>query len=201
MGRAARARYPEAWDVSRPCIARETPSTPCCIRSSPNIWRPSWARWRRLATAWFTDVVNPSAPFDQTPEALTVLDQWLENIIANPELGVTRNKPALATDRCFDDSGAEIASGANVWDGILNGLAAGACTTRFPIYSTSRRVAGGPFEQSIFKCALQPVSAAIARGLYGVWTPTAAEQQVLERIFPEGVCDYSQPDAGRPAGW
>ena len=51
MGSAARARYPEGWDVSRPCIVRETPSTPCSIRSSPSIWRPSWARWRRPATA------------------------------------------------------------------------------------------------------------------------------------------------------
>src|SRR5262245_42180394 len=32
MGRAARARYPEAWDVSRPSIVRETPSTPCSTR-------------------------------------------------------------------------------------------------------------------------------------------------------------------------
>ena len=32
MGRARRTRYPEAWDVSCPCIARETPSTPCSIR-------------------------------------------------------------------------------------------------------------------------------------------------------------------------
>ncbi len=29
MGWAVRARYPEVWNVSRPCIARETPSTPC----------------------------------------------------------------------------------------------------------------------------------------------------------------------------
>ena len=51
MGRAARARYPEGWDASRPGIVRETPSTPCSIRWSPNTWRPSWARWRRPATA------------------------------------------------------------------------------------------------------------------------------------------------------
>ncbi|MBI1726531.1 MAG: transposase zinc-binding domain-containing protein, partial [Candidatus Rokubacteria bacterium] len=38
--------------MSRPCIARETPSTPCFIRSSPHTWRPSCARWRRPATAW-----------------------------------------------------------------------------------------------------------------------------------------------------
>ena len=62
-------------------------------------------------------------------------------------------------------------------------------------------MAGGPFQQSLFKCALQPVSDAIAAGLYGAWTPTAAEQTLLEGIFPGGVCDYSAPDAGLPPGW
>ena len=41
MGRAGRARYPEAWDVSRPCIGPVTPSTPCSIRSSPSCQRPA----------------------------------------------------------------------------------------------------------------------------------------------------------------
>jgi hypothetical protein len=50
MGRAGRARYPEAWGVSRPCIGPVTPSTPCSIRSSPSTWRPSCARGRRPAT-------------------------------------------------------------------------------------------------------------------------------------------------------
>ena len=50
MGRAARVRYPEAWDVSRPCIVRETPSTRCSTGSSPSTWRSSCARRRRPAT-------------------------------------------------------------------------------------------------------------------------------------------------------
>ena len=62
-------------------------------------------------------------------------------------------------------------------------------------------VAGGPFKGSIFKCALQPVSTAIARGLYGVWTPSPAEQAMLGQIFPDGVCDFGQPDVGLPPGW
>ena len=33
--------------MSRPWITRETPSTPCCIRSSPRTWRPSWRQWPR----------------------------------------------------------------------------------------------------------------------------------------------------------
>jgi Tannase-like family of unknown function (DUF6351) len=34
--------------------------------------------------------------------------------------------------------------------------------------------------------------------VYGSWTPTEAQVERLKEIFPTGVCDYSQPDAGRP---
>lgn len=146
---------------------------------------------------WFTD----KALFDQTPEALEVMDQWMLNILANPGKGVAGNKPPLATDRCFDETGAQIASGDGVWDGIIDTKPAGACTQRFKIYSTSRRVAGGPFEQSLFKCQLIPVSEAKARGFYGTWMPTEDQINALMKIFPQGVCDYTKPDAGLPPEW
>ena len=150
---------------------------------------------------WFTDVVNPNAIFDQTPEALEVMDEWMSNIRANPWNGVAANKPSLATDRCFDDKGVEIAHGPAVWDGIIDAKPAGACTQKFKIFSTSRRLAGGPFEQSIFKCQLMSVDDAVARGFYGAWTPAVADVAKLKAIFPTGVCDYSKPDVGLPAGW
>jgi hypothetical protein len=151
---------------------------------------------------WFTDVYPGGPEFDQTPEALEVMDEWMMNILNNPEAGVARNKPSRAVDRCFDASGNEIASGENVWDGILDDNSpAGACTEEFAIYSTSRIVAGGPFKGSIFKCQLMPVYEAIDIGLYGAWTPNLLQQLQLERIFPEGVCDFAQPDAGLPPGW
>ncbi len=150
---------------------------------------------------WFTDVVDPGARFDQTPEALEVIDEWMSNIRMNPSGGVAGNKPPRATDRCFDENGIEIASGPGVWDGIIDAKPAGACTQKFKTYSTPRRVAGGPFEQSIFKCQLMPVAEAIARGLYGVWTPSPVEAATLQAIFPAGVCDYTKPDLGLPPGW
>jgi hypothetical protein len=138
---------------------------------------------------WFTDA-RPARAFDQTPEALGVIDQWMANIRQHPRLGVVGNKPALATDRCFDTAGREIAAGPRVWDGILDGRASGACTARFPLFGTSRTVAGGPIEGGVFACERQSVSAAIARGLYGAWRPSAAEHARLQQIFPTGVCDY-----------
>lgn len=147
---------------------------------------------------WF---INGPGNVDITPYALDLIDQWMRNIAANPAAGVAANRPAEAVDRCFEADGTPIAAGAGVWDGILDSAPAGACTVRFPLYSTTRRVAGGPFEQSLFKCQLMPVSEGIARGIYGVWTPSAAEAALLQQIFPQGVCDYSRPDAGLPPGW
>jgi hypothetical protein len=149
---------------------------------------------------WFSAYTSGPRP-DKTAEALAVMDEWMLNIRAYPERGVVGNKPAGATDRCFDQAGNQIAAGPNVWDGILNQKPAGACTQQFKIYSTSRQVAGGPFKQSIFKCQLIPVSEAIARGFYGVWTPSPIQQAWLTRIFPNGVCDYTKPDVGLPPGW
>jgi hypothetical protein len=150
---------------------------------------------------WFTDTYVSSPRFDQTPEALEVMDEWMMNILANPFQGVTGNKPPRAVDRCFDVAGNQIAAGAHVWDGILNTNSDGACTPRFPIYGTSRIVAGGPFKGSIFKCQLKSVYQAINDGDYGVWTPIPTQKLMLEQIFPQGVCDFSKPDAGLPPGW
>jgi Tannase-like family of unknown function (DUF6351) len=146
---------------------------------------------------WFTDA-RPARQVDATPEALEVIDEWMANIRAHPEMGVAGNKPELATDRCFTTQGAEIARGADVWDGILDGGPAGVCTQQFPLHSTSRIVAGGPLRGGVYKCALQSVDDAIADGLYGSWTPSGAEVARLKQVFPTGVCDYSQADAGRP---
>jgi hypothetical protein len=146
---------------------------------------------------WFTDA-RPSRQTDPTPQALEVMDEWMANIRAHPSQGVAGNKPALATDRCFTTAGTEIASGAHVWDGILDNGPKGACAQEFPLHSTSRIVAGGPLRGGVYKCGLQSVEAAIAGGVYGSWTPSAAEVARLKEIFPTGVCDYSQPDVGRP---
>jgi len=146
---------------------------------------------------WFTDA-RPGVGFDQTPEALQVMDEWMQNIREHPELSVAENRPALAVDRCFTTFGVPIASGDHVWDGILNEKPAGDCTAVFPIHSTSRVVAGGPLTGSIYKCQLKSVAEAVADGTYGSWVPSPEEQQRLEAIFATGVCDYSLPDAGRP---
>jgi hypothetical protein len=146
---------------------------------------------------WFTDA-RPSRQSDQTPQALAVIDTWINRIRAHPERSVAENAPPQATDRCFTTEGEEIARGPQVWAGILDDEPDGPCTQRFPLHSTSRIVAGGPFRGGVYKCALQPVETAVARGVYGPWSPTPAQVDRLEEIFPSGVCDYPQGDVGRP---
>lgn len=157
---------------------------------------------------WFTDarptiLDDPEEPeprddFDQTWMALEVLHEWLMNIRANPQRSIGENRPAAAVDSCFNTQGELIAAGADVWDGILDDRALGVCTQQFPTYTTSRMVAGGPIEGSIFKCALKPVATALSDGTYGSWTPTPTQRDELNAIFPQGVCDYSRTDQGRP---
>jgi Tannase-like family of unknown function (DUF6351) len=139
---------------------------------------------------WFTDARPGALQFDQTPMALDVMDEWV----------LSGHKPARAVDSCFATNGSLIYSGADAWAGILDSQPAGACTQTFPLFSTSRIVAGGPIEGGVFKCALRPLATALADGTYAPWVPGAADVARLQQIFPTGVCDYSQRDQGRPPG-
>ena len=147
---------------------------------------------------WFTDTVPNTPKASQTLQALQVMSQWLDNIKANPKKSVAQNKPAAAVDACFDRFGAMMSSGSGVWDGILDNRSAGACTQAFPLYGTSRTVAGAPIQGGIYRCALKSVDDAVTDGTYGSWTPGATELAQLRQIFPSGVCDYSRPDQAAP---
>jgi hypothetical protein len=147
---------------------------------------------------WFTDARPAGPQFDHTPMALDVIDEWMGNIAANPDRSVAENKPAGAVDRCFATNGSPIASGDGVWAGVLDDGPAGACTQVFPLFETSRIVAGGPIEGGIFACERQPVERAAAQGLYAPWVPDEDDIDRLKAIFPDGVCDYTKGDAGLP---
>ncbi len=148
---------------------------------------------------WFTDTTPGVPKASQSLQALAVMDQWLTNMRTNPAAGIAGNKPADALDACFDLQGQRMSAGAGVWGGILDNQPAGACTQAFPLYGTSRTVAGAPLEGGIYRCALKPVEQAVADGTYGSAVPSAQQVEQLKRIFPQGVCDYSKPDQARPA--
>ena len=149
----------------------------------------------------FTDTTPGVPKASQSLQALAVMDEWLANMRIAPGKGIVRNKPAMAVDACFDLQGQLIHAGADAWDGILDHKTPGACTSRFPLYGTSRTVAGAPLEGGIYRCARKPVERALRDGSYTPWQPNAAEIAQLKAIFPQGVCDYSRPDQARPRNW
>ncbi|RFF27820.1 hypothetical protein DZK25_05960 [Wenzhouxiangella sp. 15181] len=130
--------------------------------------------------------------------AVTVMDEWMQNILADPDAGIVANRPEEAVDACFRYDGEVLAAGDGVWDGILDDGPMGECAETFPVYSTSRIEAGGPIDGDVFKCQRKSVDAALDDGTYGDREFTADQVDRLEEIFPQGVCDYSLPDAGRP---
>lgn len=159
---------------------------------------------------WFTDTrpTDTSDPEEPEPReesnptwmALEILHEWLMNMRANPQQSIAENKPAEALDACYKTNGELIAAGEDVWNGVLDEQPAGACASKFKIYTTSRMVAGGPIEGSVFKCGLKFVATALKDGTYGSVSFSEGDVMRLNEIFPDGVCDYSQPDQGRPAG-
>jgi hypothetical protein len=147
---------------------------------------------------WFTDTTPGVTKASQTLEALAVMDKWLTNMRLNPGNGIAGNKPAEAVDACFNLQGTKIYAGGDAWSGILDSRAPGACTQGFPLYGTSRTVAGAPIEGGIYSCALKSVDQAVADGTYAPWTPGVNDLARLKKIFPQGVCNYALPDRARP---
>ncbi|MDH3612035.1 MAG: DUF6351 family protein [Gammaproteobacteria bacterium] len=141
---------------------------------------------------WVTK--KPHVPI---PEAIDVLDRWLDNMHPKPQQSVVDAKPAAAIDSCFSKTGQIIASGDNVWDGAWNGKRNGECMDKYPIFSDPRIVAGADYAGDIFKCHLQSVDEAMANNVYAP-IDVSAHREELFRIFPDGVCDYTRGDAARP---
>ena len=142
---------------------------------------------------WMTK--KPHTPIS---ESLELIDRWMNNIKVNTDKSIVENKPDDAIDKCSDLDGNLIAQGNNVWDGEWNGKSRGVCMQLYPSYQTSRMLAGDDIAGDVFKCHLQSVEQAINSGLYAP-VDMKKQQSVLERIFPDGVCDYSKLDSARPA--
>jgi hypothetical protein len=151
-----------------------------------------------MLVIWFTDTMPGVPKASQSMEAIEVMEEWMKSMRKWPAKGIRGNRPVRAVDSCFDVAGKLIYAGDDAWNGILDDKPAGPCTQRFPIYSTSRIVAGAPIEGGIYKCALKPVEQAVAEGTYAPWSLTEVQVQRLKQIFPDGVCDYSKPDRARP---
>lgn len=119
-------------------------------------------------------------------ELLSHMEQWLDALTADTSERTPREKtlsarPAALTDACWTEDGRKIAEpavyGAN-----------SECNRLYPPHSSPRLAAGAPLAGDIWKCKLKPID----------WSDysvefTEAERARLQRIFPEGVCDWSHP--------
>jgi hypothetical protein len=147
---------------------------------------------------WFTDTVPGTPKASNSFDAIAVMDQWVANIQANPGRSIRENRPPQAVDSCFDVQGKLIYAGDDAWDAVVDTKPAGPCTLRFPLYKTSRIVAGAPLVGTMYRCALKPVDQAVADGTFAPWIPSADQLARLRLVFPSGVCDYSRPDQAKP---
>jgi len=126
---------------------------------------------------------------DIAGKSLDLLNQWLDNIAADlsaPSTDkVVNNKPKDAVDTCWDLSGNKIVEPATT-DPKRQ------CNLIYPYFSQPQLQAGQALTRDVLKCALKPIDFTD----YNVgFTP--AERTQLQSIFPNGVCDYSQPGIGQ----
>ncbi len=120
-------------------------------------------------------------------EALRQMDQWLENLAADasadPQIEkVVRAKPVDLVDACWsrDDEPVKIVEPQVRGDGR--------CAELYPPSPPPREIAGAPLASNIIKCQLK----AIDPDDYAV-SLSDTERERLQAIFPDGVCDWSQP--------
>ena len=138
--------------------------------------------------------MRPHKPFK---EAFDALDHWLHNIKHRPSKTLADNRPAYLNDRCYGDDQTLVYNGQDAWNGNWNKQPIGPCLSRFPMYKSSRIVAGEDLRSEVLKCARQSIDSALEKGVYGKIDMAAYAQQ-LKTIFPHGVCDYDADPMGKP---
>jgi hypothetical protein len=135
---------------------------------------------------------------------LVMMDRWLSNLAldgsADPLAAkVVRAKPAELVESCYDADGNQIVEPQTFDRERVFDNTAGRCNALYPPHAGTRMIAGAPLESDILKCQLKPLD----RADYAV-TFTDTEWVRLERLFPDGVCDWSKPGVGQevtPRTW
>jgi hypothetical protein len=118
-------------------------------------------------------------------EWLTAAEQHRADEGGSWQDALAATKPTAAESRC-QPPGAAVTVGADANDDP-------ACVAAFPVHEEPRMAAGAPRAGDILKCALRPVED--STDLYEV-DLSDAQLDRLARIFPTGVCDYTQPSQG-----
>ncbi|MES2488169.1 MAG: DUF6351 family protein [Pseudomonadota bacterium] len=114
--------------------------------------------------------------------SFVAMDRWLsaveKDVSATPlAQKIVDKKPADIKDACFDGIGQKLT------DGLCPDLIV-------PVYGTPRMVAGDAISTDTNKCQLKPLNRSDNYGLLGL---SDAQWAQMQKLFPDGVCDYSKP--------
>lgn len=126
-------------------------------------------------------------------ENLRLMDQWLANIRADHGMGnmldkIVRTRPADLQNDCFADNGERIVEQPRFERDRLFDNSGSSCNQLYPPHAGLRLVAGGPLTNDVLKCQLKPID-------YSDYQVQLSDDEKarLQRIFPDGVCDWSKP--------
>ena len=114
-------------------------------------------------------------------DPIALLDEWL----------TTGERPADATNRCTLADGRVLTGGWELYDDP------GPCRAEFPVMGDPRFAAGGPATGDVIACTLAPIDQVDAD-----LDLTDEQFDRLAEVFPNGVCDWTEPGRGHqpPAG-
>ena len=117
-------------------------------------------------------------------QAIVAMDRWLAAVERDKRKvplaqKIVEDKPEDLGPRCTNGAGVE--------------LPAAECDAVVQSYSSPRIEAGMPYADDTVKCELRP----LRRSSYYPVQFTDAQWAELEKAFPKGVCDYSEPGVDR----
>jgi hypothetical protein len=119
-------------------------------------------------------------------EAIFAMSRWLDAVDEDDRdvplsRKIVESRPDSVTDRCTSGAGQDVPA---VY-----------CDTVVESYSTPRQEAGMPATDDVLKCQLKP----LRKGDFPGVDFTDEQWEALEETYPDGVCDYTKPDANRVA--
>jgi hypothetical protein len=145
-----------------------------------------WVSGPSRASAMMDAAVQPEP--DLGDLSLDVMTQWLDAIAedggALDTNKVVRNKPPSAVDAYWDMDGNRV-------DEVATFDGPGGFNATYPNHWEPRLVAGAPLTNDVYKCQLKAVNTSDYRVTF-----SAEQEERLNAIFPDGVCDFSKPAVG-----
>ncbi len=130
-----------------------------------------------------------------TVRSLDTMDEWLTNLVATaPKAWVNAErtqeqvvaaKPAGAFDLCYLTGDASFST-------PVTDMAVCDADARLQKHGSPRLVGGGSLAENVLKCRLRQPALADYQGRL-----TQAQFARLQAIFPDGVCDWTEPGVGQ----